>query len=141
MINGLKAVHTSRILIDHVRSIGGSVRRNPVTSVHPIVRVHPITGERSIWVNSEFVTGIVGFKEAESDLMLKWLVDQIVRGHDFQARIQWERHSVVMFDGRSTLRKLLTSRGVSRVLTREQTLQQLTMTVVSRRGICFDLHP
>ena len=141
MINGLTAVHTSKKLINHVRSIGGSVRRNPVTSVHPIVRVHPITGERSIWVNSEFVTGIVGFKEEESDLMLKWLVDHVLRGHDFQARIQWERHSVVMFDGRSTLRKLLTSRRVNQVLSREQTLQQLTMTVVSRRGICFDLHP
>lgn len=141
MINGLKAVHTSQKLIDHVRSIGGSVRRNPVTSVHPIVRVHPITGERSLWVNPEFVTGIMGFKEEESDLMLKWLVDHVIRGHDFQARIQWERYSVVMFDGRSTLRKLLTSRRVSRVLSREQTLQQLTMTVVSRRGIYYDSHP
>lgn len=124
-MNDLKAVHSSKKLIDHVRSIGGCIRRNPVKSVHSIVRVHPITVERSIWVNSEFVTGIVGFKEGEPDLMLKWLVDHVVRGHDFQARIRWERHSVVMFDGRSTLRNVVTRREVSRVLNKEQAPQKL----------------
>ena len=106
MIDGLKAVHTSKKMIDHVRSVGGFVRRDPVTSIHPVVRVHPVTGRKSLWINSEFVTGIQGLKEAESDLMLKFLIDHIVMGHDFQARVQWKRHSVVMFDGRNTLRKL-----------------------------------
>ena len=105
MITGLKAVHTSKKMIEHVRKVGGFVRRDPVESIHPIVRVHPVTGERSIWVNAEFITGIAGFKETESDLLLKFLVDHIVMGHDFQARVQWERHSVVLFDGRNTLRE------------------------------------
>lgn len=105
MITRLKAVHTSKMMIEHVRSVKGFVRRNPIQSIHPIVRVHPVTGEKSLWVNSEFVTGIAGFKETESDLLLKFLVDHVIMGHDFQARVQWEKHSVVMFDGRNTLRE------------------------------------
>lgn len=105
MIDGLKAVHTSKKMIDHVKSVGGFVRRPPVSSVHPIVRVHPVTGKKSLWINSEFVTGIEGLKEAESELLLKFLIAHVVMGHDFQARVQWQKHSVVMFDGRNTLRK------------------------------------
>ncbi|KAK4693624.1 sulfonate dioxygenase, partial [Lecanoromycetidae sp. Uapishka_2] len=92
-----------RMMIEHVRSVEGIVRRNPVESIHPIVRVHPVTGEKSIWVNAEFVTGIAGFKKTESDLLLKFLVEHVVMGHDFQARVMWEKDSVVLFDGRNTL--------------------------------------
>lgn len=106
MIQDLKAVHSSKNMIEHVRGVGGHVRRNAVESVHPIVRFHPVTGEKSIWVNQEFVTGIAGFKETESNLLLKFLVDHVVMGHDFQARVSWKPHSVVIFDGRSTLRML-----------------------------------
>ncbi|KAL9615077.1 MAG: hypothetical protein Q9167_000500 [Letrouitia subvulpina] len=103
MIDGLKAFHTSKKMIDHVKSVGGFVRRPPVSSIHPIVRVHPVTGKKSLWINSEFVTGIEGLKEAESELLLKFLIAHVVMGHDFQARVQWQKHSVVMFDGRNTL--------------------------------------
>ncbi|KAL9637739.1 MAG: hypothetical protein Q9164_002015 [Protoblastenia rupestris] len=92
-------------MISHAKSAGGFIRRDPVESVHPVVRVHPVTGERSLWVNPEFTTGIVDFKDAESDWMIKRLVEHVVMGHDFQARVRWERGSVVMFDGRSTLRQ------------------------------------
>ncbi len=106
IINDLKVVHTSKKMIDHVKSVGGYVRRNPTESIHPLVRVHPVTGEKSIWINLEFATGIKGFKQTESDLLLNFLVDHIIKGHDFQARISWEKHSIVMFDGRNTLRRL-----------------------------------
>lgn len=32
-------------------------------------------------------------------------MDTMAMGHDYQARIKWEKHSVVLFDGRSTIRK------------------------------------
>lgn len=56
-------------------------------------------------VNSEFITGIAGFKQSESDLLLKFLVDHVVMDHDFQAKVQWEANSVVIFNGRTTIRK------------------------------------
>lgn len=109
MISDLKVIHTSKKMIDHVKGVAGFVRRNPIESVHPLVRVHPVTGEKSIWINQEFATGIQGFKETESDLLLNFLIDHIVKGHDFQARVSWEKHSIVIFDGRDTLRMLALS--------------------------------
>ena len=105
MIDPLRIRHSSENMISHVKSAGGFIRRNVVESVHPVVRVHPVTGDKSLWVNEEFTTGLVGFKEEESKWLIKKLVEHVVMGHDFQARIQWERGNVVMFDGRSTLRK------------------------------------
>jgi len=107
MIIGLKAAHSSEKMIGFARANGGLVRKDPVTSVHPIVRVHPVTGEKAIFLNGEFVQGIEGLKDQESDLILEFLVNHVCMGHDFQARVQWEENSVVMFDGRATLRKFI----------------------------------
>ena len=105
MIDGLRATNTSTKMINFARMNGGLVRKDPVTSIHPIVRIHPVTGEKALFLNSEFVQNIVDFKEEESELMLNFLVNHICLGHDFQARIQWEKDAVVMFDGRNTLRE------------------------------------
>lgn len=105
MISGLKAIHSSEKMIAHAKASKGLVRSDPIDSIHPIIRVHPVTGEKSIYLNGEFLKGIVGLKQHETDLILKFLIDHICMGHDFQARVQWEKHSVVMFDGRTTLRK------------------------------------
>ncbi|KAL3423786.1 Alpha-ketoglutarate-dependent sulfonate dioxygenase 4 [Phlyctema vagabunda] len=102
MIDNLKAVHTSRKMIAHVRAARGAIRADPIDSIHPIVRVHPVTGERAIFLNAEFLDEIVGLKENETELILKFLMDHVSKGHDFQCRVQWEKHSVVMFDGRNT---------------------------------------
>lgn len=55
-----------------------TIRRDPVESIHPVVRVHPVTGEKALWVNEEFVTGLVGFKEEESRWLVKRLVEHVV---------------------------------------------------------------
>lgn len=64
-----------------------------------------MTGEKAIFLNSEFVTRIEGMKQAESDLLTNFLISHVTGGHDFQVRLKWEKGSVVMFDNRSTLRK------------------------------------
>lgn len=50
-LEGLKAVHSAVAQADGARAAGKTVRREPVESVHPIVRVHPVTGWKSIYVN------------------------------------------------------------------------------------------
>jgi sulfonate dioxygenase len=108
MINKVKAVHTSEKLIGYARAIKGTVRSNPIDSIHPVVRVHPVTGERAIFINKEFPREIIGLKDQEAEVIMKFLMDHMAMGHDFQARVHWEKHSVVMFDGRQTIRKLHT---------------------------------
>lgn len=104
MIKDLKANHTSEKMIGYARAARGTVRTDPIDSLHPVVRVHPVSGEKSLYLNSEFLTDIIGLKDGEKEMLLKFLIDHVCMGHDFQARVGWEKHSVVMFDGRSTLR-------------------------------------
>lgn len=91
-------------MIAHARLSGGLVRKDPVTTVHPLVRVHPVTGERSLFLNGEFITKIEGLKEPETRAFLDFLLQHIITGHDFQARVRWQPGTIVIFDNRSTIR-------------------------------------
>jgi len=89
-------------MIAHVRLVGGLVRKDPVDTVHPLVRVHPVTGEKCLFINGEFTTKIQGLKEAETKVLLDFLLQHIIMGHDFQARVRWQPKTIVIFDNRST---------------------------------------
>lgn len=108
MLAKVSAVHTSETLIAYAKSINGTVRSNPVNSIHPIVRVHPVTGEKALFYNKEFPKEVIGLKDTEIEVITKFLMDHFSQGHDFQARVSWEKHSVVMFDGRQTIREFFT---------------------------------
>lgn len=102
-LDNLSAVHSSSKMIAHVRLVGGLVRKDPVDTVHPLVRVHPVTGEKCLFINGEFTTKIQGLKEAETKVLLDFLLQHIIMGHDFQARVRWQPKTIVIFDNRSTL--------------------------------------
>lgn len=68
---------------------GGIVKRDPVENVHPIIRKHPVTGEKALFVNRQFTRYIVGLKKEESDAILGVLYDHIEKGADFQIRLRW----------------------------------------------------
>ena len=50
-LEGLTAVHSAVAQADGARAAGHTVRREPVESIHPVVRVHPATGWKSVYVN------------------------------------------------------------------------------------------
>lgn len=52
-LHGLKAVHSGIEQAESARSRDSVVRREPVTSIHPIVRTHPATGEKALYVNPQ----------------------------------------------------------------------------------------
>ncbi len=49
------------------------VKREPVENVHPLVRKHPVTGEKALFVNRQFCRHIVGLKREESKAILELL--------------------------------------------------------------------
>ncbi|EED14348.1 alpha-ketoglutarate-dependent taurine dioxygenase [Talaromyces stipitatus ATCC 10500] len=102
-IDNLKAVHTSAKMIAHARLTGSLVRKDPVENVHPLVRVHPVTGERCLFINGEFITRVEGLKEPEFRVLQDFLMQHLITGHDFQARVRWQPRTIVMFDNRSTI--------------------------------------
>lgn len=50
-LHGLKVVHSGKEQAQFSRNREGIVRREPATSVHPLVRTHPATGEKALFVN------------------------------------------------------------------------------------------
>ncbi|RJE26859.1 Alpha-ketoglutarate-dependent taurine dioxygenase [Aspergillus sclerotialis] len=102
-LDGLTAVHSSQKMINHARLTGSLVRKDPVDTVHPLVRVHPVTGEKCLFLNGEFLTRIQGLKDSEQKWLLDFLMQHIVSGHDFQARVRWQPKTIVIFDNRCTL--------------------------------------
>jgi taurine dioxygenase len=67
---------------------------------HPIVRVHPETGRRALFVNMLFTTKIVGLPEDESDELLRMLYRHVQRP-EFQCRLRWRPGTVAFWDNRS----------------------------------------
>lgn len=69
---------------------------------HPVVRVHPETGRKTLFVNAVFTHHIVGVDEAESDALLGRLFHE-ARRPEFQCRFRWQPGSVAFWDNRATM--------------------------------------
>jgi len=102
LIDPLKAVHGN----GGYDSIGtGRIRRDgrkagPFVSLHPLVRIHPETGEKVLFVNPGTTSHIVGLKEPESRGILDILINEITRP-EYQVRFHWSPHSLVLWDNQA----------------------------------------
>ncbi|KAI6803509.1 TauD-domain-containing protein [Hortaea werneckii] len=101
-LHGLRAIHSGHEQAADARARGSVVRREPVANVHPLVRTHPATREKALYVNPQFTRRIVGLKKEESDYLLKFLYDHIALCADLQARVKWEKGTVICWDNRVT---------------------------------------
>ncbi|RVU19974.1 taurine dioxygenase [Streptomyces antnestii] len=68
---------------------------------HPVVRRHPETGRRMLFVNTSFTTRIVGLDRPESDRLLRLLFQQ-AHVPEFQVRFRWQAGDVAFWDNRAT---------------------------------------
>jgi taurine dioxygenase len=68
--------------------------------VHPVVRIHPVSGRKVLFVNPQFTIAIKDMDERESRSLLDTLFYQALIP-EYQFRHRWEAHTVVMWDNRS----------------------------------------
>ena len=80
---------------------------------HPVIRVHPETGKRSVFVNPLFTIKIDGLRRAESDALLAVLQDVATRP-DGMVRWKWEAGDVAFWDNRCTMHYALRDFGTAR---------------------------
>lgn len=74
-----------------------------VERTHPLVRVHPVTGWKALWVNRAMTSRIVGLDKAESDLILNYLYDVYEKNVDIQVRFRWTPGTSAIWDNRVTI--------------------------------------
>jgi taurine dioxygenase len=107
LIGGLRAVHDltkplqKGIAAGHTTANLEEMQKKWPPVVHPVVRTHPASGRRALFVNGNSTTRILGLTERENDVLLPFLVDH-VRSPEFQCRFRWEVDSVAFWDNRST---------------------------------------
>lgn len=77
------------------------VNDNLLVAIHPVVRVHPVTGERALFVNPGFTSHIVDVEPRESRAILDLLYAELTRP-EFTVRFRWEPGNVAVWDNRAT---------------------------------------
>jgi len=71
------------------------------TAVHPVVRTHPVSGRKALYVNETFTSTILDMEREESDALLTFLFQHMKRP-EFQVRFQWRDNSIAFWDNRCT---------------------------------------
>ncbi|OAA57987.1 Taurine catabolism dioxygenase TauD/TfdA [Niveomyces insectorum RCEF 264] len=97
--------------------------RAPIETAHPIVRTHPVTGAKSLYVNRLYTRKILGLKEEESATVLNFLYNHIEHGQDWHLRVRWAPGTVVVYDNRNTQHSALRDFDVQEAVTRRHMLR------------------
>jgi taurine dioxygenase len=103
LLEGLRAVNaSSRADVTRTREdrVGGNAQREYIAE-HPLVRTHPETGRKALYVNVAHTSHIAGMSEAESAPLLAYLYRHQVRP-EFTCRVTWQPGSIALWDNRCT---------------------------------------
>ena len=100
-LDGLTAIHDGA---PYYRSVNARIGRDDggrsyPQAEHPVVRTHPESGRKALFVNEMFTTRIAGLSAQESDAILRMLFDHIKRP-EFQCRFTWRKNSIAFWDNR-----------------------------------------
>jgi taurine dioxygenase len=97
---GLTAVHDiARVFAKRLDKAPADLHDKYPPMRHPVIRTHPETGERVVYVNNGFTSHIEGLSKEES----VWVLDQLYKtawDAEIQCRFRWEKGSVAFWDNR-----------------------------------------
>jgi len=88
-----------------------------ITAVHPVVRVHPVTGKKALFVNEHFTRRIVEMSHSESRMLLDYLT-RWVTSPKFTVRYHWQEGTIAMWDNRCTQHFVLNDFNQQRIIQR-----------------------
>ena len=97
-LDPLHAVHDG----EHVyRPIVNDPTKSYPCNTHPLIRTHPVTGRKGIYVNASYTTRIVELAADESAAVLAFLYAHVTNPN-FQVRFRWQQDSIAFWDNRCT---------------------------------------
>ena len=107
LCDGLSAYHYEQYYAQMVAEGHGNVWEGKkltrlLPALHPVVRVHPETGRRNLFVNPKFTLRVVDFPEAQSDRLLGLLYDHMTDPR-FVVRYHWAPGTLAFWDNRATM--------------------------------------
>jgi len=100
-LEGLTATHSGDHVYRRTNLLVGRDDKGKVfpKASHPVVRTHPVTKRKALFVNGHFTTHIDGLAPEESRAILNYLCEHSTR-EEFQVRFRWQPHSVAFWDNR-----------------------------------------
>jgi taurine dioxygenase len=99
-LEGLEAVHDGeQVYRGTYANLGVADRPEYPRSTHPVVRTHPVTGRKALFVNRGFTRHIVGVPADESEAILRYLYDH-AESPLWQCRFRWTERAVAFWDNR-----------------------------------------
>ena len=109
MLEGLTAIHSATrsygpdaTLKDRMENMTiVNDESEPDLMEHPVIRTHPDTGRKALWVNPVYTIRFKDMTETESAPILKYL-NELAVSTDFTCRVQWQPGSLTMWDNRCT---------------------------------------
>ena len=105
MLDKLRGVHRFEAKAtadgESVKEFETRVKKRLMVSEHPLVTVHPETGERVLYCSPSYIKSITGLTPRESQQIMELLWEHAVRP-EFTVRFRWERGSVAFWDNRAT---------------------------------------
>lgn len=124
MLQGLKGVNTSakadvsKTREDRLKSDGKDSAPQSFSSIHPLVRTHPETGRKALYVNVAHTAGIEGLSDSESAPLLNFLFQHQVKP-EFTCRWAWAPNDLTFWDNRCAQHNPINDyHGYRRVLNR-----------------------
>jgi alpha-ketoglutarate-dependent taurine dioxygenase len=99
IVDGLRVIHAFEP--SGTGAYDEKVNRRRLRSEHPLVSIHPETGERVLVASPSFIKSIVGMNPRESTKMLELLWEHVVRP-EYTARFKWNPGDIAFWDNRST---------------------------------------
>jgi len=106
MLEGLTATHDLSATLERANAGGHTnydvaaiLAKSPPVE-HPVVRTHPESGRKGLFVNRNSTTRLVGLSERENEVLFPFLCDHI-RSPEFQCRFRWRPNSTAFWDNRS----------------------------------------
>ncbi len=91
--------------------------RSDSMAIHPVVRVHPVTGDRALYVNQHFTRRIVELSHTESEALLGMLTTWVAQPR-FTVRYRWTAGTIALWDNRVTQHSVLNDFVGERIIQR-----------------------